>query len=154
MNDEYEDILRYMPVNDPAYDLDMVNITKLNFDPTSPASKINNDLESFKNKFIFGHLNARSLNKNIFELKQVLDKTHFDAFAVSETWFTKNTPRDRYMLDNYNIIRSDRKNKRGGGVCLFLGKQYTKFKVIKIPNVCDMPEMLWVEVTVGRCKLA
>ena len=66
MNDEYDDILRYIPLDDPAYDLEMVSISKLNFDPMSPASKINKDLASFKNKFIFGHLNARSLNKNIF----------------------------------------------------------------------------------------
>ena len=109
---------------------------------------------NFKNKFIFGHLNTRSLNKNFTELKQVLDNTYFDAFAVSESWLTKNTPRDRFMLDNFNILRADRKNRRGGGVSIYLRKQYTKFKVIKIPNVCEFPEMLWVEVTVGQSKIA
>ena len=58
------------------------------------------------------------------------------------------------MLEDYNILRADRKNKRGGGVCLFLRKQYTNFKIIKIPNVCEMPEMLWVEVVVGQNKIA
>ena len=57
------------------------------------------------------------------------------------------------MMDDFNIIRTDIKNKRGGGVCLFLRKQY-KFKEIKIPNICEMPEMLWVEVSVGKCKIA
>ena len=73
---------------------------------------------------------------------------------MSESWLTKNTPRDRYILDNFNILRADRKNKRGGGVCLFLRKQYTKFKVIKLPNAVEMPEMLWVEVGVGQSKIA
>ena len=108
----------------------------------SPASTINRDLEQYKNNFIFGHLNTRSLNKNFIELKQVLDKTPFDAFSVSESWLTKNTPKDRFMLDDFNILRADRKNARGGGVCLYLKKQYTNFRVIKIPNVCEMPEML------------
>ena len=115
---------------------------------------MNKNLGKFKNKFIYGHLNARSLNKNFIELKQVLDNTYFDAFSVSESWLTKNTPRDRYILENFNILRADRKNKRGGGVCLFLRKQYTKFKVIKLPNAVEMPEMLWVEVGVGQSKIA
>ena len=154
LDDDGDDIFRYISLDDPAYDLELVDISKLNFDATSPASIINRDLERFKNKFIFGHLNARSLNKNFIELKQVLNKTYFDAFAVSESWLTKNTPKDRFMLEDYNILRADRKNKRGGGVCLFLRKQYTNFKIIKIPNVCEMPEMLWVEVVVGQNKIA
>ena len=154
MNDNFDDILRRIELDDPAYDLELVNISKLNFDPVSPASTMNKNLEKFKDKFIFGHINARSLNKNHIELKQVLDKTYYDAFGVSESWLTKNTPKDRFMVDDFNILRSDRKNKRGGGVCLFLRKQYTKFRVIKIPNVCEMPEMLWVEVVVGQCKIA
>ena len=154
MFDNYEDILRCMPLNDPAYDLELVNISKLNFDPISPANIMNSELDKFKDKFIFGHLNARSLNKNHTELKQVLDNTYFDAFGVSESWLTKNTPKDRYMLNDFNIVRSDRKNKRGGGVCLFIRKQYTKFRRITIPNMCEIPEMLWVEIEVGRSKIA
>ena len=111
IDDIGDDILRSISVDDPAYDLELINISKLNFDPISPANIINRDLSSFKNKFIFGQLNARSLNKNFIELKQVLDKTYFDAFAVTETWLTKNTPRDRFTLDNFNILRADRKNK-------------------------------------------
>ena len=153
IDDNYDDILRCMSLDDPAYDLELVKISKLNFNPYSPANIINNNLEKFMDKFIFGHLNTRSLNKNHTELKQVLDRTHFDAFSCSETWLTKNTPKDRFMFDDFNIIRSDRKNKRGGGVCLFLKKQYN-FKRINIPNVCEMPEMLWVEVSVGKCKIA
>ena len=153
-HDDYDDILRNISLDDPAYDLESVEISKLNFNPTSPAAIINRDLEPYLNNFIFGHLNFRSLNKNFIEFKQVFEKTPFDAFGGCETWLTKNTPKDRFILDNFNILRADRKNKRGGGVCLYLGKQYTNFRVIKIPNVCDMPEMLWVEVVVGQIKIA
>ena len=61
LDDDGDDIFRYISLDDPAYDLELVDISKLNFDATSPASIINRDLERFKNKFIFGHLNARSL---------------------------------------------------------------------------------------------
>ena len=153
MSDYYDDILRYLPLNDPAYDLELIEISKLNFDPISPANIINRALNKFHGKFLFGHLNARSLNKNHTELGQVLDKTFFDAFAVCESWLTKNTPKDRFMFNDFNIVRADRRSKRGGGVCLFIKKQY-KFRKINIPNVCDMPEMLWVEIEVGKSKVA
>ena len=153
MSDYYDDILRYLPLNDPAYDLELIEISKLNFDPISPANIINRALNKFHGKFLFGHLNARSLNKNHTELGQVLDKTFFDAFAVCESWLTKNTPKDRFMFNDFNIVRADRRSKRGGGVCLFIKKQY-KFRRINIPNVCDMPEMLWVEIEVGKSKVA
>ena len=154
MFDNYDDILRCINLDDPAYDLELIDISKLNFDPISPANIMNRALDKFKDKFIFGHLNARSLNKNHTELGQVLDKTYFDAFSVSESWLTKNTPKDRFMFNDFNIVRSDRKNKRGGGVCLFIRKQYSKFRKINIPNMCEMPEMLWVEIEVGRSKIA
>ena len=127
-----DDILRETDFNDPFFD--------------------------FKNKLIIGHLNSRSLNKNFIELKHVLDNTYFDAFAVSETWLTKNTPKSRYFLDNFNIFRSDRINKRGGGICLYIRSHYN-CKKISIPNekegVCGgLAEMLWVEISTKVAKIA
>ena len=98
INDNFDDILRSIVLDDPAYDLELVNISKLNFDPISPASTMNKNLEKFKDKFIFGHINARSLNKNHTELKQVLDKTYFDAFGASETWLTKNMANKKKII--------------------------------------------------------
>ena len=60
MNDNFDDILRCIELDDPAYDLELVNISKLNFDPVSPASTMNKNLEKFKDKFIFGHINAHT----------------------------------------------------------------------------------------------
>ena len=77
IDDYYSDVLPDIPLDDPAYDLELVKISKLNFNPDTPANIINKNLEKFMDKFIFGHLNTRSLNKNHTELKQVLDKTFF-----------------------------------------------------------------------------
>ena len=148
-----DDILREINLDDPFYDLELIEIPKYNYNPKTPIEKINYDLKKFKNNFTIGHLNSRSLNKNFIELKYVLDNTHFDAFAVSETWLTKNTPKSRYILENFQIFRNDRQNKRGGGVCVFVRDHYI-CKKIKIPNVNDLSEMLWVEVTTKKAKIA
>lgn len=133
--------------------MELIEIPKHNFNPKTPIEKINGDLSKFKTKFTTGHLNSRSLNKNFIELKHVLDNTDFDAFAVSETWLTKNTPKSRYILNNFNIFRSDRLNKRGGGLCLYVRKHYTCKKIL-LPKSNDLAEMLWVEVSTKKAKIA
>ena len=140
-------------LNDPLYDLEPTIVTGMHHNLKTPTSIINKDLKNFKNKFKAAQLNVRSLPKNIMELRQIIDNTCFDALCVSETWLNKNTPKDRFYLNNFNIFRADRKNKRGGGVAIFLRKQY-QAKIIKTPCDKEIPELLWVEVTVGKKKLA
>ena len=108
---------------------------------------------NFQNKFTIAHINARSLNKNIEELREIIYKTSFDAVAVSETWLTKNTPHDRFTLNNFSVFRNDRKTKRGGGVLWYIRDHY-QAKVIKTPCSDKIPEMLWIEVSTGGKKLA
>ena len=88
-----------------------------------------------------GHLNARSLNKNIIELKAILELTEFDVICISESWLRSRTPKDRFMIEGYKIFRSDRKNKRGGGACIYVREEFD-CKRIKIPNSPDLPELL------------
>ena len=140
-------------MDDTYFDLEPTYVTKINFDPLTPTAHINKDLINFGNNFNVGHINARSLNKNIVELKEVIKNTNFDVISISETWLTRNTPKDRFQIEGFNIIRNDRKNKRGGGVCLYVKEQYV-YKKITLPNATDMPEMLWVEISVGHIKVA
>ena len=133
--------------------MELTDVPKIDFDPITPTEHINRELKQFDNNFKFGHVNARSLNKNILELKAVIDKTSFDAFSISESWLTRNTPKDRFIIEGFNIVRKDRKNKRGGGVCIYIKEQYT-YKKILVPDTPDMPEMLWVEISLKHSKLA
>ena len=82
-----------------------------------------------------------------------MDNTDFDAVSISESWLRSRTPKDRFEINGYNIFRNDRKNKRGGGVCLYVREEY-QCKRIKIPNSPQSPEMLWVEVNVNHHKIA
>ena len=139
--------------SDPRFDLEPTEIIRINFNPNTPVNTINRDLNKYGNKFIIGHINARSLNKNIVELREIISRTNFDAFAISESWLTKNTPIDRYQINNFNIFRKDRSNKRGGGVAIYIRDHY-KAKIIQTPCNKEIPEMIWVEVAAGNNKLA
>lgn len=140
-------------LNDPAYDLEPTVISRENMDLKTPINIINKDMRRFNNKFTAAHLNVRSLPKNIGEFSEIINKTNFDVVAVSETWLTKNTPKDRYTLDNFNIFRRDRSNKRGGGCALFCRNHY-QAKIIKTPCDKEIPEMLWLEVKVANKNVA
>ena len=87
------------------------------------------------------------------ELKEIIRKTNFDAISISESWLTHNTPRDRFQIEGFKIFRNDRKSKRGGGVCVYVRDHYD-CKKIRIPNLPENPETLWVEVTVKHKKIA
>jgi len=41
----------------------------------------------------------------------------------TETWLHENIPNDAVNVSNYNILRSDRLGKRGGGVCVYSHSQ-------------------------------
>ena len=103
-NSEFDDIvgeLNFDFLNDPQYDLEPTIIPRDNLNLTTPIFVINRDLKDFKNKFIAGHLNVRSLPKNIIEFGEIVYNSPFDAVAVSETWLSKNTPKDRFTLNNF-----------------------------------------------------
>ena len=152
-NDYCDNVLWDQNSNDPFFDLEEIIIPKDNFDPRTPVQIINRDLAAFETMFTVAHFNARSLNKNINELKAIIDKTNFDVICISESWLQSRTPRDRFHIEGFNIFRMDRKNKRGGGVCIYVRDHYLA-KKIKLPKICASPEMIWVEVEVNHQKVA
>ena len=42
-----DDILRDTDFNDPFFDLDLIEIPKINFNPMTPVEKINRDLKTY-----------------------------------------------------------------------------------------------------------
>ena len=124
MDNDLNQILWDQDRKNSFFDLQTVEIPKNNFDPSTPVDIINRDLKDFRDHFIIGHLNARSLNKNINELKAILEETDFDAVSISESWLRSRTPKDRFLIDGYKIFRNDRRNKRGGGVCIYIREEY------------------------------
>ena len=73
--------------------------------------------------FSIFHLNIRSLNKNIENLQNLVSvlKGHFKIIVLTETWCgdtaTKNSI---YQIPNYTVIHKTRKEKQGGGLCMFI----------------------------------
>lgn len=77
------------------------------------------------------HINCRSLNANFSKLEDYLNALdyNFDVIAVSETWLSLISNTELCYLPGYDLCHKDRKNKRGGGVALYI-KTSLKYKVV------------------------
>ncbi|XP_068692770.1 uncharacterized protein [Montipora foliosa] len=65
----------------------------------------------------------RSLRNNINDLSALLLMDSFDIVAMTETWLNDDFSDSELQLDGYNIFRSERANRRGGGVLLAINSR-------------------------------
>ena len=107
---------------------------------------LSNDVELNPGPFFkFGHLNARSLNRDdkFDEISELVKENGFDVFAVTETWLNDRVSSDCLQIPGYNpIIRLDRRQRMGGGVAFFT----TNSLVIKRRLDLELAavEFLWI----------
>ena len=100
-----------------------------------------------ENKFEFPVIyfaNARSLQNKIDELSCELKSNKVDIAIISETWLNEPIPDQLLNIDGYQILRNDKTNKRGGGVCIYV-KQNMKFKRWDMLENSEK-ETIWVTV--------
>ena len=81
-------------------------------------------LGNFKQKsFSVLHLNIRSMSKNFKSFREFLDSLcfTFSAVCLSETWCQPHeTSNPNLQIPRYVSFHQARKNRRGGGLCIFL----------------------------------
>ena len=66
------------------------------------------------------NMNTRSLTGKIAEVNEIISQNLVDILAVTETWFTQNTPFHDTILKNFqNLFRRDR-DTHGVGVSIFV----------------------------------
>lgn len=112
---------------------------------------LNELLRSNKNNmhsFSMIHWNIRSAPRNLDSMDSYLQNINikFDIIGLSETWFNENNI-DRYHLEGYVHEHNYRKEKRGGGVSLFI-KNNVNYKPREDLNVlCGSVEALFIEVS-------
>ena len=109
--------------------------------------------DSVNNDFSLLHFNARSLNKNFFEILEFISSLSFSfsVYGFSETWIHSQTPM-LFNLEGYSFIHSDRIDGRGGGVALLVSNTLN-FKIRN--NICinhDGTEILFIEIVVQSGK--
>ena len=95
--------------------------------------------------------NARSLKNKLPDLHHLLYSQSPDVVLVSETWLHEGFPDS--LLDpegQYNIVRWDRTNSRGGGVAIFTSRRLSSVPVVM--EAVDCLELAAVDIIVNRTK--
>ena len=94
------------------------------------------------------HLNIRSISNKFDSFKQFLDTLdkHFQIIGLTETWLN-DTNYDSFNIKDYEYIGSNRANKRGGGVCMYISKQLIfKIRDDLVQNIEDVIETMFIEI--------
>ena len=84
------------------------------------------------------HINARSLIKNYYNIDNYLNMLshRFSVIIISESWL-KECHIGNYNIQNYTSVNTIRKNKRGGGVSIYIDDSL-EFKIIdNLSNTMD-----------------
>ncbi|KAK9696613.1 hypothetical protein QE152_g31479 [Popillia japonica] len=95
------------------------------------------------------HINIRSLVPKINYLKSLVEDKCIDILIVSETWLNPNISSGLVYINNYTFLRSDRVNRIGGGVGIYLRNTF-KFSRIATSSAI---EQLWISVGLGNKKI-
>ena len=98
------------------------------------------------------HINARSLNKNFDSIEVLLNSLNqfpFSVIGITETWLHTSSP-NMFDIQNYSMIRADRRTGRGGGVAMYI---YNNLRYKPRPDLqIDDIESLFIEVVNDKNK--
>jgi hypothetical protein len=96
-----------------------------------------------------GLLNIRSLVKHSEELRVLLRGGGFSLFAVSETWMKSSPTLRSVSIPGYNFFYNNRPKFRGGGVGIFIRKEYRASLIIKSTFEGPDPQLEYLLVKVS-----
>lgn len=77
----------------------------------------------------FLYLNARALFKKMDLLKNYVNELKPRVISITETWAKPEIPDGMYTLPGFNIFRTDRCNKKGGGVMIYIDERITSTQI-------------------------
>ena len=85
------------------------------------------------------HFNCRSVKANFSNLQDYILSLvkNFDIIAVTETWLNETDNVNDFCMAEYDIAYMNRKNKRGGGVMIYVSKRIKFDKVDNMSLVLD-----------------
>ena len=88
-----------------------------------------------KNKhYKCGLLNVQSVGNKTIEIRELIEQFKLDIFMITETWLKEGVGEDskinEMLPDTHNFFHVPRKIQVGGGVGIFLSKQFTNIRMV------------------------
>ena len=96
-------------------------------------------------------LNARSIVNYLLDLELILENEKNTLFFICETWLNDKC-KINGLTKYHNVVRHDRKNKRGGGLLILVPK-CLKFREIKSLEICGNLEVCGISIKLKKKEL-
>ena len=77
-------------------------------------------LRSYKNRLTLFLSNIRSIMPKIDSLESTLRLNNINFAFITETWLNQKIDDGAVQIEGYSLVRQDRVNQKGGGVCAFV----------------------------------
>ena len=132
--------------------IQLIHDIELNPGPTNYS--VNGSKKKTSNVKI-AHLNVRSLKcRNHYVLvKESILANKFDVFTISETWLDNSISDLEIEVPGYDLYRVDRQNKKGGGICVYVLRNYKSKLLSEISLISPSGlHQLWLKVQVRNLK--
>ena len=111
--------------------------------------------EGIDEKFALLHLNIRSISNKFDSLNNLIEalKIPFQVIGLNETWLNENNL-NCFSMNNYEYFGTNRVDKRGGGVGLYVSKQLEcKIWNDLTTNIEDIIETKFIEIVTVKTSL-
>ena len=117
---------------------------------------LNNDIPCDSSDLSIIQLNIRGLTSKLGDLNYILNNSfstkHPDIVLLCETWLSCRSPKP--IINGYNVERSDRQHKKGGGVAILISTKckYRRRKDLEQSN-CTSFESCFIELENWKSNL-
>ena len=101
------------------------------------------------------HLNVPSLKcrDHFIQVKQTVLENKFDILTISESWLDNSATNLELEIPGYDLYRVDRRDKKGGGVCVYILQSYKTEVLSDISGMSDAGfHQLWIKVQVSNLR--
>ena len=95
-------------------------------------------------------LNIRHIMPKLDEIKYVLSHSKKHILGLCETFLINEIQDSEIQIPNFNCIRRDRDNRKGGGIVVYI-KDNIPFKHRLDLNTCSL-ESVWIEIMFPNAK--
>ncbi|XP_075148893.1 uncharacterized protein LOC142222565 [Haematobia irritans] len=115
------------------------------------------ELNNFSSSFNVMHFNSQSMTINpssckLHEIKNIVENSLLDILGISETWLKPSIPTKAINFAGFSVCRSDRPDRRGGGVALLVSRKL-KYKIVYSSSSYGIVESLFIEIDARSGKL-
>lgn len=97
--------------------------------------------------FKISHVNCRSLLAHFNDFRHEYANKGFNLIAITESWLNRDIDNNLLEIENYELVRNDRRDLRGGGIAAYIGKGLS-FEIILMENY-EFLESLWLKIKVS-----